>query len=73
MVGRSRRRAGECGLRRLLAEMRANRVYPTAYRAVRRVHRRVMDGELVSAGLIASDGFAGLRGIIGGGPAARPA
>ncbi len=36
-------------LRRLLAEMRANRVYPTAYRAVRRVHRRVMDGELVSA------------------------
>lgn len=37
-------------LRRLLAELRANRVYPTAYRAVRRVHRRVMDGELFSAG-----------------------
>ncbi|WP_161606237.1 stealth family protein [Microlunatus speluncae] len=37
-------------LRRLLAEVRANRIYPTAYRAVRRMHRRVMDGELFSAG-----------------------
>lgn len=33
-------------LSRLLAEVRAQRVYPTAYRAVRKLHRRVMDGEL---------------------------
>lgn len=33
-------------LSRLLAEVRTQRVYPTAYRAVRKLHRRVMDGEL---------------------------